>query len=234
MYIWHLAVNDPVTTKRGVNLSLKSTVKNKNTPAWTWTNTRWTSSRRSCGILPCALFGRGEDVAASPPPWLPPPPPPPPPARGASRLLSPPSVRIQTSARASERDPKGGQQRKGTKKSTPWKKPAVEHHILTPSFQPVKSLQYYTYESLTLSFARSGLSVSVSMSLCGAPLTCTSSTEENKTTRSTCTWEQSISTSSSKHKNPTLLSPDSLFNTDDVQKSNECYHCLSRMGWADK
>lgn len=45
---------------------------------------------------------------------------------------------------------------------------------------------------LTLSFAMSALSVSVSKSLRGAPLTCTSSTEENKATRSSSTWERSI------------------------------------------
>ena len=65
---------------------------------------RWTSSRRSCGILLCALFGRGEGVAAPPPPW----PPAPPLAGGASRLFSLPSVQSKTSARTNEQDPKKG------------------------------------------------------------------------------------------------------------------------------
>lgn len=85
-------------------------------------NTRWTSSRRSCGSRPCALFGRGEGVAASPPPW----PPDPPPARGASRLLSLPWVQTQTSTRASEQDPKKRGKREtkkiiSDKNCSPWK-----------------------------------------------------------------------------------------------------------------
>ncbi len=78
---------------------------------------RWMSSRRSCGSPPCALSGRGRDVGASPPPWLPRPhPPPPPPTWAASHLVSLPWHQKKTSARANERDPKGGQKRKGAKK----------------------------------------------------------------------------------------------------------------------
>lgn len=68
---------------------------------------------------------------------------------------------------------------------------------------------------LTLSFVRSALSVSVSMSLYGAVLTCTSSTDKPRATRST--WERNISASNRRQNNSALTFPDSAFNAGDVR-----------------
>lgn len=102
---WLLAVNDPVITKwADVNqVILQEQLKAKNLLHFSCVSTRWMSSRRSCGSLPCALCGRREyDAASSPPP---------PPAGGASRPLSLPSAQKPTSARASEQCPKGGHEK---------------------------------------------------------------------------------------------------------------------------
>lgn len=68
---------------------------------------------------------------------------------------------------------------------------------------------------LTLSFVRSALSVSVSMSLYGAVLTRTSSTDKPRATRST--WERNISASNRRQNNSALTFPDSAFNAGDVR-----------------
>lgn len=94
---------------------------------------------------------------------------------------------------------------------------------------------------LTLSFVRSALSVSVSMSLYGAVLTRTSSTDKPRATRST--WERSISASNCRQNNSALTFPDSAFNAGDVQccknpqtirnpNQSGCRRCRSwRVSW---
>lgn len=94
---------------------------------------------------------------------------------------------------------------------------------------------------LTLSFVRSALSVSVSMSLYGAVLTRTSSTDKPRATRST--WERNISASNRRQNNSALTFPDSAFNAGDerccknpqtIRNPNQsgCRRCRSwRVSW---
>lgn len=91
---------------------------------------------------------------------------------------------------------------------------------------------------LTLSFVRSALSVSVSMSLYGAVLTRTSSTDKPKATRST--WERSISASNRRQNNcsRTLLSTlemcSAAKNPQTIRNPNQsgCRRCRSwRVSW---